>query len=325
MKIFIQSIPNEYSAFKLHALADPKTGKSLNKSKYGKAVDRLSALYSSSVGGLKNGLSYKPWLDENGQQKANEQGKLLTLQQREEQRWHMPDGYLTNRSWRRGDGHDDATRTYFQRQYWKFQDGTTALDITNNFDDAMCYYVAMDSKYVANSSKELRSNKWPFAKYFISIKNEGDEQTYEKNRRKIKAYAALTDKIMTKVWKERFAQILSLSSSLNNLTEEQIENLLYQFISTDNGSEQHNISKFNNLYRLMKTQDGKLELEMRHLLKQGIDTRIIYEKGETYTWNRNKGKIVLGERYEDAVAFLLNPKKDSFVEELKQEIKSKLI
>lgn len=189
----------------------------------------------------------------------------------------------------------------------------------------MCYYLTLDSKYFANSGKELRSNKWPHAKYFISLTNEADEYTYEKNRQKIKAFSALGDKSFTYIWKERFLHILNLSSSLNSLSEEQIENLLYQYISSDNGTSNHNISKFMVLVSLLKTADGKKELEARHLLQQGIDTRIIYEKGDTYTWNRNKGKIVLGDRYEDAITFILNPKKDTLVEELQEEIKAKLI
>lgn len=37
------------------------------------------------MGGLLNGLSYKPWM-EDGVQKVDESGRKLTLQDREEQR-----------------------------------------------------------------------------------------------------------------------------------------------------------------------------------------------------------------------------------------------
>lgn len=98
MKIFIESIPNKFSAYGVHKLADPTSGKSLQKSKYARSVDRIQALYSGKIGGLKNGLSYKFWLDSNGQKKTNEQGRTLTWQDREEQKWLLKEGYLTNRA-----------------------------------------------------------------------------------------------------------------------------------------------------------------------------------------------------------------------------------
>lgn len=98
MKIFIQSKPNIYSAYGLNKMTDPTSGLSLQKTKYGRSSDALRALYSGKVGGLLNGLSYKPWLDENGKQKVDSGGRKLTWQDREEQRWNKPTGYLTNRS-----------------------------------------------------------------------------------------------------------------------------------------------------------------------------------------------------------------------------------
>ena len=61
------------------------------------------------------------------------------------------------------------------------------------------------------------------------------------------------------------------------------------------------------------------------LLQKAISTRVVFEKADTYTWNRSAGLITLGERYEDAVAFLMNPSKDTLVAELEAEIKSKLV
>jgi hypothetical protein len=86
MKVFIHSVPNADSAYKVDQLRDPQTNKPLHRSKYNddcKTV--IQALYSGKVGGLKNGLSYKPWLDENGIQKVDEAGKKLTLQDKKEQ------------------------------------------------------------------------------------------------------------------------------------------------------------------------------------------------------------------------------------------------
>ena len=74
----------------------------------------------------------------------------------------------------------------------------------------------------------------------------------------------------------------------------------------------------------MNTATGREEFEARYILKQSTDLRIVYEKQGTYTWVRPQGQIVLGDRFRDAVSFILNPKKSTEVEELQEAIKNKL-
>jgi hypothetical protein len=325
MKVYIHSKPRTYSAYSLNQMRDPDTGQLLEKSKYGRTRDKLMALYSGKVGGLLNGLSYKPWLDENGKQIV-EEGKKLTLQQKQEDRWNLSKDYLTNRAWRRGDSLKEEDMTYFQTRYWPLQDGTTILDIDKNFDDCMFYHVALDSKFIANSEREYIDRKWPFATHYISLAGETDEIAYAKNKEKIKAIATLEDKRMTQTWKERFVHILGLSSVFNSLTEEQIENTLFRYIQTDSKfGFASNITKYMNLYSKLGTADGKKELNARHLLVRALETRVISEKADTYTWNRAKGPIVIGNKYSEAIDFLINPDKQTYVEDLELEIKSKML
>lgn len=96
-KVFIQSIPRE-TATKISDWTNDSSGKRLKKTKIGRCRDTIQALYSPKHGGLANGLSYKPWM-ENGKQKVDEQtGRKLTLQDREERKWNLPEGYLTNKA-----------------------------------------------------------------------------------------------------------------------------------------------------------------------------------------------------------------------------------
>lgn len=83
-KVFIQSIPRD-TATKISDWTNDSSGQRMKKTKVGRCTDKIVALYSARVGGLLNGLSYKPWM-ENGVQKTDESGKKLTLQDREEQR-----------------------------------------------------------------------------------------------------------------------------------------------------------------------------------------------------------------------------------------------
>lgn len=200
-------------------------------------------------------------------------------------------------------------------------DGVTILDL-NNFDDAMLYYVALDSKLVANSEKEWRDKKWPNCEFYISHENEEEEIKYGRNKRIGDLIAALSSPKMTTERKQKMVSILELSNSMTPLSEELSWNTLFNFITTGN---EFNLAKAEELIELLKTETGRQEFDARFLLRKAIDSRIIFEKGETYTWNRSGGPIILGERYADAINFLMNPKKDGFVEELEKELKGKLI
>lgn len=316
-KVFIMSVPRE-TATKISEWRSETSGKKMNKTKVGNCKTKVQALYSPKVGGLTNGLSYKPWM-ENGKQ-VEENGKKLTLQDREERKWGLDSGYLSNRSWRVGDSLEADKLTYFQRKSWSLQDGTTVLDLSN-FDDAMLYYVAQDSKKVANSEREWLAKKWPEAEFYISIENEDEEMKYAKNKRISTAIAKLADPKISVTKKSMIISILELSSSLNTLSEELIENTLFSFVSAGTNE---NLNKIEEILNLLTSETGREEFEARYLLRRALESRIVYEKSDTYTWNRAKGPIVLGERYADAITFLTNPKKDTLVEELKDEIKAKL-
>jgi hypothetical protein len=80
--VFLKSIPRR-TATLIGEWRNPTSDKKMNKTKVGDAKDGITALYSPRVGGLLNGLSYKPWM-ENAKQKIDSTGKSLTLQQKME-------------------------------------------------------------------------------------------------------------------------------------------------------------------------------------------------------------------------------------------------
>ncbi len=254
-KVFIQSIPRQ-TATLISEWRDPNSGASLNKTKIGDCKDKISALYSPKVGGLLNGLSYKEWT-EGGKPVMDKQGNPQTWQHREEQKWGLAPGYLTNRSWRRGESVKEQDMTYFQLKSWPLNDGTTLVDLSK-FDDAMLYYVALDSKFIANSEREWKAHKWPHALFYVALENESEELQYEKNARKVKAFAKLDSEILTSIRKKEFVWLLDLSSTFTELKSEETENLLYKFIESDNIIN-GNVDKFNELYDLIQHDKGRAE------------------------------------------------------------------
>ena len=322
-KIFIHSIPRK-TATGISDWTNDTSGKSLKKVKIGRCKDTYACLYSSKVGGLKNYISYTPWLDDEGQQKKDSNGTLLFLQDKYEQEYGLPKGHLHNRPRQKTDSKNNVAPSYFQQLTLRLNDGGTVLDL-NNFDDLMRYYLALESKYVANSEREYRDNKFPYATHYIAHINESDEIKYKKVRKKSEAFAALHNTAMTVPIKRKIVSILEMSSAALYLSEEQVHNLLFDYIDKSTTSPGSNVDKFMGLYNLLKTKTGKERFEAKAFLKEALDTRIIYEKQGTYTWPRPEGEIVIGEKYDEAIEFILNPKKQTLVEDMEEQIKSKSV
>lgn len=322
-KIFITSIPR-LTATGLSDFKDENSGKPLNKTKMGKCADGVRALEKPSAGGYANYISYTPWIDATtGLQKTDADGRLLTLQDQLELKWNKPKGFFTNRAWRPGDSVKDEDMTYFMRKRVKLQDGTTVLDM-DNMEDEMSYYILLESKFVANSEKEYRAHKWPSAMWYIALENESDEIKYSKNQLRSKAFAALHAADFDDAMKRKFIPLLGIASSKTTLTDQQVHNMLFDYIEKSTFAPGSNIEKFHNLYALLNTALGREQLHARYILQQALDTRVVYEKQDSYYFNRASGVINIGDRYEEAVDYILSPKKEKDIEEMLALIKERL-
>lgn len=129
---------------------------------------------------------------------------------------------------------------------------------------------------------------------------------------------------MDPVTKRKTVTALGLAKATAYLTEEQVHNLLFDFIDKSGYTDGSNIDKFTEIFQLTTNAKGREELEARVLLQKAIDARVVYEKQGGYNWNRAEGLITIGETLSEAVDFIMNPKKDALVEELEEEIKAKL-
>ena len=319
-KVFIQSIPRK-TATLVSEFKNDTSQKSLGKTKIGKCTTRLMPLYNTKTGGLSNYISYTPWLKEDGTPYTDDRGNALTLQDKMEQKYNKEKGFFTNAAPTRSQKPNELT--YFQSTAWVMNDGTTVFDIDTEYGE-MGYYVALASKLVANSETEYRQYKWPSAEFFIAKANESEELQHQKTSKKRKAIAALDNVIMTLPMKRKFFSLLGLGSSNSTNTEEKIDNTLYEYLDKSAFTPGSNIDKFNALITLLSTAPGREEFEARYLLQHAIDTNIIRVKGDTYTWLSLKGAVVIGDRYKDAVAYLMNPKKQDEVIEITEMIESKI-
>ena len=321
--VYVYSRPTKKTATKINDWISDVSGKRLQKTKVGSTNDKIRPLYSHKIGGLANYISYTPWKEDGKVVKDKSTGLDLKLQDKFEKEFNLESGFLTNRPWRKGDSLKSSDMTYFQKKSWTLNDGCTIFDLSN-FDDLMGYYVMLDSKFVANSERELLSNKWPFATHYIALENENEEIKYKRTQSKSMAFARLHDADFTPSAKRKFISILNLSSATTVLTDEQVHNILYSYIESSNFRPGNNIEKFNDLFEKLKTKDGKDYIYAAYLLKKAVDARIIVEKQDTYTWVRPQGAVELGVSTKEAREFLMNPKKASFVEELEEAINKKL-
>lgn len=316
-QVFIKSIPrdtvskvSEFTNFNIVG-GSVRKGKKMNKNKISdKCKDGIQALYSKRRGGLKTGL-YNLSGGENEE----------TWQQYAEKKWTLPEGFLANLAWRRGDSRAPEDMNYFQQKVFKLRDGTTVLDL-EVLDDFCFYHVALESKHVANSEQEHRQHKWPKATHYISHHNESDEIKYKRNYAKSAAFAKLHSKDFTLPWKRKFVTILGLLSSRSAATEEQINNMLFTYIDKAGTTlGKSDLDTFMDYFKLLGNVSGRERLEAENLLKQLIGWNVVMNKAGTYTW-LSKG-MDLGYNKAETLSLLLNPKKQSIRSDLEIEMKLK--
>ena len=324
--LYIKSIPKTWTGDDNNGSlgwVDPKTNKPLNRSKVLQGVGTyFSVGYSPRIGGYATGL-YKPWI-ENGQQKV-ENGKPLTLQDYYEKKHNVPSGTYHNRpSDVRGQNmNKEETRSFYEiNMATRLVDGTNVFNLDEPLNE-LWYEAFLESPFVANSEKEWREHKWPKAQFYIAMENESDEIKFTRTHKVSKALAQLHDDDLTLPYKRILLVVLGIVNSRTVLSEEQVHNLLFDYIESSKTGVASNIDKFTELFTLLKTPKGKSELEARFLLQKLVDYRIVAEKQGSYTWLKATGPIVLGENYTEAIDFLLSPKKIALVDELKQELSFK--
>jgi hypothetical protein len=156
------------------------------------------------------------------------------------------------------------------------------------------------------------------------LENESEELKYNRTQLKTKAYAALHSVDLTEVVKRKLVSLLNLASTKAKLSEQQVHNVLTDYIEASSYTAGSNIEKFQNLVNMLKTAPTREKFEAMYLLKNADDLGIIISKQDIWTWLNPKGSpLTIGNRYSEAIEFILNPKKADEILEIKQNIKDK--
>jgi hypothetical protein len=318
--VFIKSIPRQ-TATGASEWSSDTSGKKLHKTKIGRAVDKIMALYSPRVGGLANYISYNYHVDPaTGQPFLNEKGQPILLQEHLENKWNKPPGFFSNQAASRNYKGDGSDLGYYYQKSWTLADGTTVLDL-NLMDDEIGYYVMLASSLVANSEQEWRAHKWPKAKFYIALENESAELRFSKNQLKAKCLGTLEMMEFSDKAKRTVATLLGLVNAKSEVSSFAVYNLLVDYIESNTAQ---NLEKYLSLYNLTKTVDGKNKLEAMWTLALAKDLGVVYAKQDVWTWVTSQGQnLVIGDRYADAVDYLLSPKKEQELEEILAQIKEK--
>jgi hypothetical protein len=265
--VFVYSIPRP-TATGLSDWVNDTSGKKLQKTKIGRAEDRIMALYNPKVGGLANYITYTPWVDPStGLTKTDEKGNPLMLQEYLEQKWNLPKGFLHNRPTPKnykGDGND---LSFYQTYVWRLKDGVTVFDLST-MEGELGYYVLLASSRVANSEREWREHKWPKATHYIALENESEDLKYTKTQLRSKTYAILHDPKITEDTKRKFVSLLDLEPTNKSLTPQQVHNALFSFIERSDFNPGSNIEKITNLFNLLQTSDGRAKFDASYILQQ---------------------------------------------------------
>jgi len=138
-----------------------------------------------------------------------------------------------------------------------------------------------------------------------------------------KALASLESKDLTETLRAKMLVLLEIGSPSSKLSAETTYNLLYDYIEAA-ASTNKNLEKYNHYFELLKTAEGKVRFETTYMLRLAQALRIIFAKQDTWTWIRESGAtLVIGDRFSEAVDFLMDPKKSTEFEELQNQIKAK--
>ena len=330
-KIYLKPTPRT-SAVKISELKNlsaengqANVGKTIKKTKIlPHCADTLQALYNKNIGGLNTGLNVEVDNPYYNSQEAlpNEFEFLKTkskalLQEVLECKHDRPKGFYTNRMPRR----EDKERTFFQDYKVFLKDMTNILD-TSNPHDELAYYMLKASKYVAESEAEWKSGKKPYALYYISDEKEEQDKIYQREYIKAKAMSLLTADEMTPEVMRKFIKYLRNTDKASKLPSGNVGNEACFLALKDYVKDLANCKIFIEAYELMtKSAPGRERFEAIVLLQQLLEAYIVSNRQETYTWNSTK--IVLGNRKEDVIQFLMNPEKAPEVEDLEKELKAK--
>jgi hypothetical protein len=178
--------------------------------------------------------------------------------------------------------------------------------------------------FIADSNKMEDRMRKPRAEYYISEKNDSVTEKFSKKQVFNEMIGKLNDKKFTPSYQRKVIKALQLvKGDTASMMDEQVYLMLNDFLEEGSKTKEENLTKFDEVYSLITTPEGRDRLEAMCLLEDLVNYRLVSENQGTYKW-LNKGYDI-GQRKDDAVEFLLNPAKAPERDELEKQLKAKLL
>lgn len=193
----------------------------------------------------------------------------------------------------------------------KLKDGDTLFDLTRA-DELIRYAYVRVHPLVAPSGTALMSGQYSKAQYYV---NDFDVEEAVEYKAKAKIADAFTTlKELTPTRKKMVARQIGFLIS-DDSTEESVYNKLYDFIEeSKKPSKSPNLELFNKFATM-----PEIDIEVRDLVKQGLENAIFRKQGGAYY--RGEEKVAYSE--EELVTFLTNPVNSDQLISAREELKTK--
>jgi len=333
-KVFIKTIPRD-TVTNVHEFDNRGSrggpGRKMEKTKVGmRATDGVMATYNTKTGKLQTGLDV---YIENPFKGANPKYHLpstfpvtmkdadkVLLQHVMEAKHGKPFGFYTDAPPRSGFKKPEDL-TFYQSFRYKWNDGSTVLDMSKAEDELAYYMVIANPKKYAPSYDAYRNHRHPLATHFIFIEEE--QQAFELSKRQIKNKAvAFLEDTNNKSPNTLSTFVKCLKKQIGNVSPIQAYTLLDDFINQPTNKKVSNAELFVDLYNKFKEAKGKEEIIALALLQDLIFYKVVSARQDVYTWVSTNQ--IIGHRESEAVEYLCDPNKKPEIEQLKAELEIKL-
>jgi hypothetical protein len=221
----------------------------------------------------------------------------------------------------------DMMSNFFQTKaaFLNLSDGVTILDTDNNPIHEVLYYGMLKSDVIANSYQQIN----PDTRFYIAKEQEEEERKAEKSRKRNGAIAKLEE-----VSKKNDSSVKEFCKVLNQPRSKKITisadvayGELNKFIDNANDSQ---LNEFLNVYDMWASPESKRKFKAHVLLSDALDTNVIWNKGNEYTWQPPRNETdsipqpVTFTRQSEVIDFLSEQKFQEERELITRQIDAKL-
>lgn len=242
--------------------------------------------------------------------------ETITKQEELELKYNQKPGFFTNVP-----ETDPKKYTYMQTFMYRLEDTENVVDL-NTMKGEIFFEAANASPRIANSEEEALYDL--NARFFISSVNQAQEKKATMKRMLLKANSRL-DELEEKhgvPTMRKVAVILGLVTTQTN--SDYILSELSDFINDNPKKSAENITKFNEVYKLLSSPAKRRIFNARFLLKDLVNYRVLSERLGAFYWKSREGTSLdcIGKTEATALAFLTDKSNEPHIKDLEKELET---